>query len=55
MLRLAIENHIKRELNLAPRKIKVLSLFFINKVTDYRLHENDTATDGWLAKLLLSS
>ena len=53
MLRLAIENHIKRELNLAPRKIKVLSLFFINKVADYRLHENDTATDGWLAKLFL--
>ncbi len=53
MLRLAIENHIKRELNLAPRKIKVLSLFFINKVADYRLHENDAATDGWLAKLFI--
>jgi|LauGreDrversion4_2_1035121.scaffolds.fasta_scaffold27095_3 type III restriction enzyme len=53
MLRLAIDNHIKRELNLAPRKIKVLSLFFINKVADYRLHENDAATDGWLAKLFI--
>lgn len=53
MLRLAIENHIKRELNLAPRTIKVLSLFFINKVADYRLHENDAATDGWLAKLFV--
>ena len=53
MLRLAIENHIKRELALAPRKIKVLSLFFINKVADYRLHDNDAATDGWLAKLFI--
>lgn len=53
MLRLAIENHIKRELNLAPRKIKVLSLFFINKVADYRLHDNDATSDGWLAKLFI--
>ena len=54
MLRLAIENHIKRELNLAPRKIKVLSLFFINKVADYRIHDNDTDADGWLAKLFIA-
>lgn len=53
MLRLAIDNHIKRELKLAPLKIKVLSLFFINKVADYRLHENDAASDGWLAKLFV--
>lgn len=53
MLRLAIDNHIKRENELAPRKIKVLSLFFINKVADYRVHENDTDTDGWLAKLFI--
>lgn len=53
MLRLAIDNHIKRELKLAPLKIKVLSLFFINKVADYRLHENDAASDGSLAKLFV--
>lgn len=53
MIRLAIENHIKRELNLGARKIKVLSLFFINKVADYRIHDNDTDTDGELAKLFI--
>ncbi|RTL00479.1 MAG: type III restriction endonuclease subunit R [Proteobacteria bacterium] len=55
MLRLAIENHIKKELAFSKLniKIKVLSLFFINKVADYRLHDNDTDTDGWLAKLFI--
>lgn len=50
MLRLAIENHIDKELRLAPRKIKVLSLFFIDKVADYRIHADNGASDGWLAQ-----
>lgn len=50
MIRLVIDNHIKRELNLAKQNIKVLSLFFIDKVADYRLHDNGADSDGWLAK-----
>jgi type III restriction enzyme len=51
MIRLTIENHIKRELRLAKLDIKVLSLFFINKVSDYREYYNDgVITEGWLAK-----
>ncbi len=53
MLRLTIENHIKRELRLARQNIKVLSLFFINKVADYRQYAKDSKTDGWLAKLFI--
>lgn len=53
MLRLAIENHIDKELRLAARKIKVLSLFFIDRVADYRIHADDGAIDGWLAQAFI--
>lgn len=53
MLRMVIENHVKRELRLAPQKIKVLSLFFIKNVIDYREYAEDAKTDGWLAKMFI--
>ena len=34
-----IEDHLQRQLELAPRGIKVLSLFFIDKVEKYRLYD----------------
>ncbi len=34
-----IDNHLQRQLELAPRGIKVLSLFFIDKVEKYRLYD----------------
>ncbi len=38
-IRRTIENHLQRQLELAPRGIKVLSLFFIDKVEKYRLYD----------------
>ena len=34
-----IEDHLQRQLDLYPRGIKVLSLFFIDKVENYRLYD----------------
>lgn len=36
-----IEEHLKKEKQLAPKGIKVLSLFFIDKVKNYRNYETD--------------
>lgn len=38
-IRRTIENHLQRQLELYPRGIKVLSLFFIDKVEKYRLYD----------------
>ena len=38
-IRRTIEDHLQRQLELAPRGIKVLSLFFIDKVERYRLYD----------------
>jgi len=38
-IRRTIENHLQRQLELWPRGIKVLSLFFIDKVERYRLYD----------------
>lgn len=38
-IRNTIENHLQRQLELRPRGIKVLSLFFIDKVDKYRIYE----------------
>ena len=38
-IRRTIEDHLQRQLELAPRGIKVLSLFFIDKVEKYRLYD----------------
>jgi type III restriction enzyme len=36
-----IEKHLERELVLNPKGIKVLSLFFIDKVANYRIYDED--------------
>lgn len=40
-IRKTIETHLKRELALNPLGIKVLSLFFIDKVANYRVYDKD--------------
>lgn len=41
MIRRAIEEHLRKEMHLAPRGIKVLSLFFIDVVEYYRSYAAD--------------
>ena len=41
MIRRTIEEHLKKELRLAPHGIKVLSLFFIDRVERYRQYDAD--------------
>jgi len=41
MIRRTIEEHLKKELRLGPQGIKVLSLFFIDKVDFYRQYNED--------------
>ncbi|MGC8553390.1 MAG: type III restriction-modification system endonuclease [Phycisphaerae bacterium] len=38
-IRKTIEEHLEKELSLRPRGIKVLSLFFIDRVANYRLYD----------------
>lgn len=38
-IRLTIETHLDKELRLNPKGIKVLSLFFIDKVANYRVYD----------------
>ncbi|MBC3788642.1 restriction endonuclease [Spirosoma utsteinense] len=40
MIRATIENHFKKERELNPLNIKVLSVFFIDKVANYRSYDN---------------
>jgi type III restriction enzyme len=40
-IRRTIEEHLEKELRLRPRGIKVLSLFFIDKVSNYRDYDAD--------------
>lgn len=40
-IRKTIEEHLDKELKLNPKGIKVLSLFFIDKVSNYRLYDED--------------
>jgi type III restriction enzyme len=41
MIRRTIKEHLDKELRLAPQGIKVLSLFFIDKVSHYRSYDTD--------------
>jgi type III restriction enzyme len=41
MIRRTIKEHLDKELRLAPHGIKVLSLFFIDRVENYRLYDDD--------------
>lgn len=40
-IRKTIEEHLEKELKLRPKGIKVLSLFFIDKVANYRIYDED--------------
>lgn len=40
----AVEQHLKKERSLKGKGIKVLSLFFIDKVANYRVHNGDGTT-----------
>ena len=40
-IRKTIEEHLDKELKLQPRGIKVLSLFFIDRVSNYRTYDED--------------
>ncbi len=41
-----IANHLEKELSLLPLGIKVLSLFFIDRVDNYRQYQGNTITSG---------
>lgn len=41
MIRKTIQEHLDKELKLNPKRIKVLSLFFIDAVKHYRLYDED--------------
>lgn len=49
-IRKAIEEHFRKEAALKPQGIKVLSLFFIDKVKNYRGYEGETPTSGKFAQ-----
>jgi len=40
-IRKTVEEHLDKELKLRPRGLKVLSLFFIDRVANYRLYDED--------------
>lgn len=51
-IRKTIEEHLAKEMRLRPKKIKVLSLFFIDKVANYRQYdEQGNSIKGKFAKM----
>ncbi len=51
-IRKTIEEHLTKEMRLRPKNIKVLSLFFIDKVANYRTYdENGNPQQGKFAKI----
>jgi len=51
MIQKTVEEHLKKERDYKPKGIKVLTLFFIDKVKNYREYdENGNATQGKFAK-----
>lgn len=56
MIRATIENHLKKEKELNPQGIKVLSVFFIDKVANYRTYKGDAPDKGkfavWFEEIL---
>ena len=51
-IRKTIEEHLDKELALRPRGIKVLSLFFIDRVANYRIYDEDgNAQPGKYARM----
>ena len=51
MIRRTIKEHLDKEKRLRPQGIKVLSLFFIRKVEDYRRYDGDRLMPGPLATI----
>ncbi len=51
MIRRTIKEHFDKEMRLAPRGIKVLSLFFIDKVERYRSYEDGIPVRGPYAEM----
>lgn len=51
MIRRTIQRHFEKELRLKPVGIKTLSLFFINRVSDYRQYDGDAVQPGPLAMI----
>ncbi|CAN5178999.1 hypothetical protein BH11PAT4_BH11PAT4_3340 [soil metagenome] len=45
-----IENHFEKEKRLKERGVKVLSLFFLDKVSNYRIYENSAIQKGKFAQ-----
>lgn len=41
-IRATVRMHLERELRLRPRGVKVLSLFFVDEVSGYRVYESDS-------------
>jgi len=51
-IRKTIEKHLEKEMDLRPKGIKVLSLFFIDRVANYRFYDDDgTPQPGKYAKI----
>ncbi len=49
-IRKAVEEHFRKEAKLKPLGIKVLSLFFVDKVKNYRSYEGGTVVPGKFAE-----
>lgn len=45
-IRMTIEEHLEKELRLNRQGVKVLSLFFIDKVENYRIYNSDASTSN---------
>ena len=50
-IRRTIENHLESQLEMRPRGVKVLSLFFIDKVSKYREYLDGGTADGEYARM----
>jgi type III restriction enzyme len=50
-IRKTIEEHLNKELKLNPQGIKVLSLFFIDNVANYRQYDSENRIKGEYAKI----
>lgn len=50
-IRETIKTHLERERQLFPKRIKVLSLFFIDHVDSYRQYDKDTQIKGKFAQM----
>jgi len=50
-IRKTIEEHLEKEMDLRPKGIKVLSLFFIDRVANYRWYDEEGSQQGKYAKM----